>query len=774
MKKINLIQDYWAIFNNEEKEHVLIVDDRDSLFRTLNILSQDDENDYTVILRNAFYHNQFVAPYSFHGEINKRIISPSSVLMEKTGEIMPEWLTDEIITELGLLKSVDKVEKIAGSCLQGWLLDLYLYPELTIGLQKINNLSTEEIEQRLIKAALQISNKEKLLWEKFLSEVSNNNRAKPELKRLISLIGSEPDKMATALLGAILFRSYPDHIWMTWIDNNMAIKIAGLRGQVNQDWLDNLPVDDKVLDKHWIASARAFLRDHLKVDGLEAIQYMSGHFSFELDELYGWLDNNPQYINEDVINQIEDVFKRISNLDLIVEKLRMYVRDDTLISQPPGRGWNDMKSWAENSYFPYWEKSMWIRNWEQLEGMAELFENWLLTNDYVHTDENIGVAGMSIVAKKWFENGNRIIFLIIDGFNWIVWQRLKRMVLKKGWAVENEELRTAILPTITEFGKRVLVVNPDEISDVAIMENEDISINSEEEIFAYGASYSSYTTLDDIARTNCCFVEYFYNDIDDLIHHSSLSTNLWEKINKKLAYLIQEIDSFLNIQREMNNENWIIIITGDHGWTYLPPDVKNIEENNVLDKVHTRTLVCTDKMLNPMDGLEYLRKINNHHYYICRGYTLIGKNRNTGVHGGILPEEVLVPCAVVRPGYRNKINELIIKFMDCNKKTLELDRSSNNAVVMLYNNNGFKIAIEDLEIHGLEVIFNTTRVDLAPYSNCEIGVQIDCEKFEGEYISISVNYIIKAENDRMAFFYETELPFKRAARHTSFDDEFDF
>jgi len=203
-------------------------------------------------------------------------------------------------------------------------------------------------------------------------------------------------------------------------------------------------------------------------------------------------------------------------------------------------------------------------------------------------------------------------------------------------------------------------------------------------------SDDSRETISTFAKKDFRCGIYFVNSFDDILHKPYAYHILMQELQAKLMYIFDEISQL---------KNMCIVMAADHGFTILPDKKENLLELENLEGEVTHSRVVRLSWNAKIDSNLWIKtdKYLPVNYCIARGYKYIGKFPKGATHGGISPEEIIVPLMLITPSLKNFMS-LDIKIQG------KIWRQKLNPVnVLIENPNKDSVIVEDLYIEFVKL-----------------------------------------------------------------------
>jgi len=428
-----------------------------------------------------------------------------------------------------------------------------------------------------------------------------------------------------------------------------------------------------VIERYWrerIAQStpnRAFVQ--------AAIECMSGWSNVELRAIEGALRRNASLLDLSLLQVLRQRFADLPEAAATLDELEALVPP----AQPvlPQEQWSDEQwlRWATNDYMPYFAwtvRSHQPREYQQICALAyELwlarrYPNWLtiigsplITNQFTLLRDLLNMQPNAVV-----------IWLVVDGMTWWQGRILQELCRHKGLHPQRYEAGIALLPSLTNISKRALVTG------MAIPESPRSSIAqaAREKLERVGlrgyVSYDAHESLEAL-RSNeppQCLI-WFANMLDRLAHDRSDFAD-----DAIVRGYLEELGRTLVRMQAMCVERgrpFHVLIGSDHGSTLLPSgaptyrlpqatreviDVwEDAGDQQATEPASARAVLVNDthrlQIEHPNDW-HYLARLPYElpqDYLVPRGYAAIGRRPSGWTHGGLTPEETIVPLMHLTP-----------------------------------------------------------------------------------------------------------------------------
>lgn len=318
------------------------------------------------------------------------------------------------------------------------------------------------------------------------------------------------------------------------------------------------------------------------------------------------------------------------------------------------------KNWAIKSFIPfkfYYDELAEVEPdiLMKIHEGSTTYSDWLFTNYRAILNNTNILTNLDVVTQiRGFLNnpGTKVVWLILDGFPAYYTPALRGILKKFGINKVDLNWSLATLPTITELGIPIMLAGT---YDNSIAQQD---LNDRQGLLhkALTDKRCHYTTkLNDFKRILeregdlCCLHTH---EIDTLLHKndSEFDTSRAAQIEEILERRIKMISDII---KESTDKRIKLVISTDHGATKClnkGQKIKNIRlEEAVKDRARERCVALQGSLAHEqidheeMYLLETSVSQNRADWAIARGYKYFGKHDSGYRHGGLSPEETIVP-----------------------------------------------------------------------------------------------------------------------------------
>ena len=583
-------------------------------------------------------------------------------LAQRWGIDIPETVTNEEIMQAGLLSS--DLHPQPGFSFEDTLLAHYYAPNLTSKTFPITKLPSllEAVEPQKWKDNLSIPLLARTLRAR-MEEWKSKARSSDQ-RQLVEMFAADPNALQHQLMSFRVLRSYPaigDAVLGATFDLFRVLKLP----------LEDLKVEDSKIPQtiqqvtYYLNSQQPQNSEDLAV----LLERTSGLLTVEFETIEKHLRDHPDWISAELMDQIEQKFsEHIRRSTRRIKALREMIRPAKPSDPDPNWDAESMLAWATDSYLPY---QAWCDRQEQFDPdfyvIGDRFSEWLISKwDDLHANSKRMVFNiLPNKAAELKQSGIVNLVLVIDNLGWSFSEMLRDLFQDQGYFLAEAEPYLAMLPTETEISKKCLLASAvgytelDNKTYTGIIEKGWVPYFNDK-AFRY---ISDIGSLDKIETIDASTYVVNYLAVDKALHKSADEIGMphREQIHYLLAKLVENTIKF--IDKHDLKENTRIHVVSDHGSTRIPVEQQNdldmalFKTDGFEERSHRYLKVSNDRFEKLADNLRFdcfllsANKFRNDENYLCarRGNRFIATDKRSYVHGGLLPEEVLVPYMVFEP-----------------------------------------------------------------------------------------------------------------------------
>lgn len=518
---------------------------------------------------------------------------------------------------------------------------------------------------------------------------------------------------------------------------------------------------------------------------LEAIlTEASGHLELEFEAVHRLLLSGEIIIDRDLVRRVRGLFAPIQGRPQVDQTLADL---DLLISQPPPQPpdpdpdnpWSDEQwlEWAEKSYLPY---RFWLEEIGQLAGdivdLANAYADWLYKRYPAMRLSSSRMVYQALPALKGrMMSDAPVLVLVIDNFNAKFLRDLTRYMRGEGYYAEEVGYYVSMLPSCTEVSKKSLFVGqPEPFAGTAyqkvVEEAWQRALNGRRVHYLphIGALRAVKRREHDVYMLN-------YLPVDMTLHQDEeqIGVSHAQAVRSYLRAVARDVRAFA--QRIGADRNLVVIVISDHGSTRIPAEAPNLIDpafftKRVLDKHHRYVRINDSELRQLPDNIEYQcytfeqKRFGLEENYLAarRHYRFLPTTGSTYIHGGLTPEETLVPVAVFTP-LTVSPKPLVVHLLD---REFYYGRKSE-IQVELVNTNAYPCEAVQVEIQNPNVDVSGVELDvLAPMSQEVVTLVGRFRRSQGEIhalrIRVTYSFLEQPQQQDVEVLVEMQSIMKQA------------
>jgi hypothetical protein len=605
--------------------------------------------------------------HAYGERIRIRRYTPRDALREHWRLDVPPQVTDDQILQAGLLR--EQVTPRSGQSFEDVLLEhfyhsLLAYPAFPA--EQFGRLVTEydlsrwkDNERRMLVA--DVYREHLRLWE---SRELNEGR-----RWLIAQFRANPEQLRNLLLSYQVLRRYPADLGEKVLGETAwkALQKSGLTFSFER--IPEEAINEARVEIQYFLTAKlAELAQ--PSDLVNLLDKLSGHLLIEFNIVEQVLSAHPDWATSDLLKRVERLFAP-SRSGLLTRLSRLRRILPPPYPAAPSAGWTveQWLPWVRDEYMPY---RVWLDDQRREDAVmvqfAEQFADWYFANilDLRNTaEEHFAYAALYQQGRRLRQTPSVGLIVLLDNFNYARFASLAQLFNQQGFSLTVEQPVLSLIPTATEVGKASLIATKGDRVEVPEESYSNLAVNSWQPVLGAGKSVKYLPNVGELQalreRTHDLYI-LNHLAVDIALHSSSKTTGLEhvESIDDLLRALVSSIIEFmLRFQLEQRLH---VFIVSDHGSTRIARKVVNAVDRDLFKDVadirHHRYLALADKKFEALPQVAesqcYLvsrqRFKTKYNYLIARSYYRFSEtDEDFYVHGGLTPEEVVVPIAHFEP-----------------------------------------------------------------------------------------------------------------------------
>lgn len=589
-------------------------------------------------------------------------IDARSALAQQWNVDVPSSVANEDILQMGLLSS--DLRPQPGFSFEDTLLAHFYAPIFTSKVFPFTQMTAllESTNPQQWKANLAIPLLSRTLHARF--EEWKSKARSTEQRQFIEMFAANPMGLKQKLMRFRVLRSYPQLGQALLGDDYYLLKALKLQ-------LDGLEIDETSIQETVVQVT--YLLNAIQVESNgelpDMIGGLSGLLAVEFDVVDKTLKHHPDWITPEIMDLAETKFESQQR------RLGRRFRELRGLIQPPKPAFPDiswdaetMLSWATEDYLPY---QSWCDTQErfdpELYNIGDRFSEWLM-NKWHDIHANSKRMVFNILPNKAAElrrAGTVNLVLAVDNLSWALSETLRSLFQEQGYFLTKAEPYLAMVPSETEISKKCLLAGAvgyqqiDNINYKGLIEKGWVPY-FHENAFRY---ISDIGGLSKIQSIDAATYVVNYLAVDKAMHKSADEIGMPHRdhIQHLLKKLVEKCMAF--IEKHGLQESIRIHVVSDHGSTRIPTDIQNdldlpfFRSPGFTAHSHRYVSVSDAQFTSLANVLKedcfFLPAIKflNPENVLCarRGNRFLPTDKTSYVHGGLLPEEMIVPYMVFDP-----------------------------------------------------------------------------------------------------------------------------
>jgi len=648
--------------------------------------------------------------------INK---TPRTVLADKWHVKLPDWLKDEMVFENGLL-NLNIVKGSAAdfeTCMLVHFFGDRFKPE-RLGISEVSPVVQALVDPETEKTLNENPILKKCLESKCLSWAENSQEE--WVSKICRALHHKPKQVWKWLTLWAGLHAYPRKLLEYVLTPEQIMLVT----EVPPETVFNLSLEPTARDQ-LITQIEFFFNEmtgqvRTSEDFQKILGMVSGRLINEFNHISFILKNNKIEPTRDIILEAKKKFEscpgvskhQLRLLDFFVKPDRPKIPSFQLV-----RGWSayDWINWTVNEYTPYrtWQEHQGYYD-EDLEQMTADFTRWYI-HEYasIHQDQALSLVHcLSSLANR--QNSNCLdVVLLVDCLPLAYMKVFEEKFFEKGFHRSEIHYRFAALPTDTTHNKPALL-SGQWLEKYPSYE----AIINQRALYDWHGSPSFYVHtlkgLQDIDPPEQGGVVVLNMlEADEILHEDmeAKATTYEEELERLFTRLADSVNSM--VQKWTGDQGKIeISVVTDHGACRILEEETSTFDSRIVNRFFSNeryrfSAVDQDKSKDIPENIWQLgHKFKNPFvselttYFLPSGHnTVRGAGKIKGyMHGGVTPEEVIVPVARYRlfdPGWK----EPLVRFLD-----LDVDKATGRAKFNIQRLTQLKLEIQNPNPMGVEVV----------------------------------------------------------------------
>lgn len=391
-------------------------------------------------------------------------------------------------------------------------------------------------------------------------------------------------------------------------------------------------------------------------------------------------------------------------------------------------------SWADE-YLKF-AKSQFQRGLAPEGKLTDGFEEWINSQTLRAQSPPYGWREVSKRVSQSLSKNKLVVLIIVDALGSIMVEELiKDINASVQDSINLEHINLfSLIPTLTEVCKIAVATGyesfklPSNTEQALILAYKDFLHDvSELQVI------KSWKEGDRFINEGTKLVVYFENQLDEQLHECIKFSDLEDQLSlvcQRLTKFISEIYD----ENGINYQNTEVIITADHGLTRASEF--SCQTFKDLGKIGDRHIKSDMASICPEDfwDVEPEGSKKGERFFVPKSRTRLTTGSKPFVHGGLLPEEVLIPCIQIKSKFSNEKTQSRVEIKS---RFPEVTLTSNGWLVnleLIIGNFGIKMFTLDTPQP-----FNSNqfkRVKLPSNYNLEFSITITSEIQQSGYVKL--------------------------------------
>lgn len=595
-------------------------------------LKSGNENLLRVRFNSKALYERFADFEGLEHVLPTQRLLPRSVYRNQVNEVLPDWLSNELIVQLNLLSSqthedssISLIDRIIRACGNDLLSrDFTAFTEALKGQPEAfwQLLSVSDVKQRFIEHfhfAFDFSDElAGLFFERIL-------KTQPVDSFLTLLAYEQHQDLLRKKFAQLQFnvplppRSLPTPL--------LSIPLSRLKEQ-----------DAKELPIKCINALGELARnvEKGKAEAGDVISLIIAPWPTLLNKLAELSQRNGRLVSSQLIEQLESFHDEQANQ--LAETFKKQISLTRFCPLSDDATTDEVLRWSEG----YFEliRQQFSTNQTVNEALNLSFTEWLIKQSARIARSDSDWRQFSKRVESFLQQGYLVVVCVVDALSALN----QDLLLESAAQVEHLDLRSetlfAPLPTLTEIGKMAIVTGkptnqlPND-QETAIRQRYQAYLPEENSLVVIKSwkSVAEHKHIDE----NTNLVVFFENRIDERLHDCVDFTKHRKDISPILKQTMASIDNWKKDAGYMNRDV-VFFITADHGMTVTQSDY----QGKALGEVKERVFKTKYSTVDDAEEFIFLPQGSDSGFMVPKRRIRLNDNALL-THGGLTPEEVLVP-----------------------------------------------------------------------------------------------------------------------------------
>jgi hypothetical protein len=709
--------------------------------------------------------------------------TPRSILAQRWHVAIPDWVRDEAISSQGLLGL--EVDEHAGTSFEDVLLAQVLdraFAVESLGADNaaiiVTGLAGSTYREAITMYPLVIES------VKRKTEQWKRNSSEKWISAICDQLPGNP-LVPLRWFGAwSLLRNYPDELLERIIPVGQLAVVRNIPAKAVLKVTLEFSVREEALDQIRLYMEQAVSQVNSNDGFRKVLAGMSGRlaeeYAFALRMLKaGMID--PQLEDIEAVQKIFDTCPGVTRSQLQALRYLVRPRYPALIGEAETWSAGQWAQWTIEEYAPYREWQ--VRNGKfdtAIESAVGKFSDWYV-QEYlgIHADVNLGLTYCLNGLQAGGDIVGLTVVLIVDCLPLAFAPLVDDALRTAGFNPRNRESRFAALPTVTEFNKAALISgNSEQVSAnyaALLAERSDRDWGGVRTL--YSGSLKGLSDLQPGPEPTIVVMNFIEGD--ELLHSDVESKNrTYEEELSRVYAQLAEAAYALCERWPGSREDISVILVTDHGACRILDEEATTFDSNVVNKLfedekhRMATMSAGQAASVPANLWELGYRFSSPFsapdlvHFLPRGHNTVLK-AGTGKgyhHGGVTPEEVVVPFArygLTAMSYKKPVTRFVN--IDLNKQT-NLARFFIQRVVGIkievQNPNSVPLQVTAIEALAPEAAIKDVRIaELEPAGIATIRIDLYFQKsaLAADALELNIRYLVDGAEHELALSLPAEF-----------------
>ncbi len=710
------------------------------------------------------------------------------VLAERLKVWIPDWLSDEEIVEQNLLDIVPD-EECAELCNFEERLPALFFGDMFYKSGFEPKHLPEMVAALSAPEAGQAFERYPVL-QKALAEKCNQwaERSDKEwIRRVCDVLPENSQRVWQWTTAAAYLKGYPEQL-LEYVLSPEDVPVAR---RIPQEFALAAP-DHEETKEQALAQIRAFFADmgsqiRTREDFRKVLDFTSGELKEELDFIIDLFSDGTYAPDGEDVAAVRSRFASAPSVSpRVLESLRYYTRMESPATDKDTSIWGTEEwiRWTVDSYLPYRSYQLFHRKYdEELEEVVAQFSDWYV-GEYVRiqsdTEKSLVHALSNISDTDDKEDTESLyIVLMIDCLPIEYFGLAEAALQNIGLYRRDLSYRFAALPTTTEYNKAAVFSGRHDIEtkDYRRLLERRSSEDWKSLRIHYAGTLKDLSELRFTKESTLVVVNFIQGD--EVLHSDveSMNSSYEDELWRYFSLLAEALENALHTWHGDKSGVTVHLLT-DHGATRVLE-----EEKMSFDSQTVQRLFAEEKYRNAKVPKEKEKSIPENLWnlgykfsspffeeqlvhFLPRGHNTVKKpaKRAGYMHGGLTPEEVIVPAAVYRLGKLQWKKPALrfpeLKFSGTEGRAKFYIKRVVPIAIELQNLNEAKIEVRRVEVNSPEAdVKHVETAEVQP--NATATVKVHCyfyeNALEADVIQLSLYYEIAGEAHELPVELKSEF-----------------